>query len=414
MSKQATAQPSALYNPFDPGFLADPHPAFQRLHQEAPVCYSDLFESWLITRYRDVVGALDRDVLSARSGKMGPPRADEVTAEMAKGCPHAHVLYDSDGTDYARLRALVDTALSPQLVAALEPGARAVASEIVDVIVSGDTAELVNDVVAPFADRTILNFVGVPPADHTQVRTWNYDSMTMFIPGKDLESQIAAARRMVAYQRYNLDLIEARRADPRDDITTALVQARVDGCEPLSDVEIVWELMELTGVASNTKFGLANVLFQLLRETGRWAGLCADPDLVPVAVEEGLRVESPILGCAREARETLEIAGATIPAGAPVLVAYAAANHDADAFTEPERFDPGRSNAHDQLSLGRGNHSCVGAPVARMQMRVAIQVLGERLPGLRLADGFQPEHTAPFPFLRTVTRLPVHWHPRLP
>src|SRR5215211_7662159 len=380
MSEQATAQLGGLYNPFDPRFLADPRPVFERLHQEAPVCYSDLFESWLITRYGDVVDALDREVLRARSGKMGPPPPDEVTAEMAKGCPHAHVLYDSDGAEYARLRALVDAAL-------------------------------VDDVVAPFADRTILDFVGVPQPDHAQIRAWNYDSMTMFIPGKDLASQIAAARGVVAYQRYTLDLITARRAEPRDDLTTALVHARVDGLEPLSDVEIVWELMELTGVASNTKFGLANVLLELLREPGRWAALRADQGLVPAAVGEALRVECPILGSAREARETLEIAGTTVPAGAPVLVAYAAANQDSDEFANPERFDPSRPNADHQLSMGRGNHSCVGAPVARMQMRVAIEVIGARLAGLRLEDDYEAEYTAPFPFLRTVARLPVRWQP---
>jgi cytochrome P450 len=412
VSEQAAAQLSALYNPFDPGFLADPHPAFERLHEEAPVCYSDLFESWLITRYRDVAGALDQDVLRARSGTMGPRPADEVAAEMAKGCPQTHVLYDSDGPTHARLRALIDAAFSPRVVASLEPMARRAASELVDAIASGDAAELVNDIVVPFADRTILDFVGVPQDDHAQVRAWNYDSMTMLIPGKDLAAQIAAARAMVAYQRYSLDLIAARRADPRDDIATALVEARADGMEPLSDAEIVWELMELTGVASNTKFGLANVLARLLREPGRWDALRADPGLVPAAVEEALRVESPILGCAREARETLEIAGATIPSGAPVLVAYAAANHDPDEFAEPERFDPTRPNADHGLSMGRGTHSCVGAAVARMQMRVAIQILGERLPGLRLENGFQPTHTAPFPFLRTVTELPVRWHPR--
>jgi cytochrome P450 len=416
MSEQATAQPGALYNPFDPGFLADPHPVFERLQEEAPVCYSDLFESWLITRYGDLVGALDHDLLRARSGKMGPAPPDEVTAEMARGCPHAKVLYDSDGAEYARLRALIDAALSPLVVASLEPIARAVANELVDAIAPSDAAELVDDLVLPYADRTILDFIGVPPADHDQVRAWNYDSMTMFIPGKALEEQIAAARGMVAYQQYNLDLIATRRTEPRDDIATALVQARVAELEPLSDVEIVWELIELTGVASNTKFGLANILLRLLREPDRWDALCADPGLVPAAVEEGLRVESPILGAAREARETLEVGGATIPAGAPVLVAYAAANHDADEFAEPERFDPARPNAGNQLSMGRGNHSCVGAPVARMQMCVAIEVLGERLPDLRLEDGFQPEYSAPFPFLRTVARLPVGvgWHPRRP
>jgi len=332
---------------------------------------------------------------------------------MAKGCPHAKVLYDSDGPEYARKRGLVDAALSARLIASLEPVARTIADELVDVIASRDAAELVEDVVGPFAERTILDFVGVPRADHARVHAWNDDSMTMFIPGKDVATQIAAARGMVEYQRYNLDLIAARRADPRDDITTALAQARVDGVEPLTDVELVWELIELTGVAGNTRHGLGNVLLQLLHRPERWEALRADPSLIPVAIEEALRVDTPLIGCAREAAGTLELAGETIPAGAPVLVAYAAANHDSGQFEDPERFDPGRPNALTQLSMGRGNHSCVGARVARMQLRVAIEALAERLPGLRLEDGFQAEYTAPFPFMRTVARLPVRFAPSI-
>lgn len=406
MSEQAAEQIGGQYNPFDPAFLEDPQPVYARLHREAPVCYSDLFESWLITRYADLVDALDRDVLRARSGKMGPAPPDEVTAEMAKGCPRAEVLYDSDGPEYARLRTLVDAALSSQLVASLEPIARAVAVELVDALGSGG-ADLISDLVEPFADRTILDFMGVPQADHGRVRTWNHDSMTMFIPGNDVASQIAAARGVVAYQRYNLELIAARRSEPRGDIVTALAQARVDGLEPLSDVEIVWELIELTGVAGNTASGLGNVLLQLLSAPERWDALGDHPGLVPTAIEEALRVECPVLGSAREARETLEIGGVTVPAGAPVLLAYAAANHDADEFAAPDSFDPSRPNVEHHLTMGRGNHSCVGAPVARMQMRVAIEELSQRLPRLRLADGFEPEFTAPFPFLRTVQRLPV-------
>jgi cytochrome P450 len=174
-------------------------------------------------------------------------------------------------------------------------------------------------------------------------------------------------------------------------------------------VEIVWELIELTGVAGNTEYGLANVLLPLLRKPWQWQALCADPDLIPVAAEEGLRVETPLLGNARAAHEAIEIAGVTIPPNAPVLVAYAAADHDREEFEEPERFDPGRPNADHHLSFGRGNHSCVGATVARMQLRVAIEVLAERLPGLRLEEGFEPVYTAPFPFIRTVERLPVRW-----
>jgi cytochrome P450 len=412
MTEQVAEQLGALYNPFDPEFLADPAPVFQRIHDEAPVCYSDLFESWLITRYHDVVKALEGDVLVTRAGKMGPPPPAEVAAELEQGCPETPVLYNSEGPAYVRLRSLVERALSPELIASFEPTARLVANELVERFHDAGSAELVADLATPFADRTILEFVGVRRDDQAQVRAWNDAWATMFIPGEDLESQVAAARGMVACHRYHLKLIEDRRAEPRGDLVTALLDVRDERFEPLADAEIVWELMELTGVASNTGFGLANVLLELLREPARWNAVRTDASLVPAAIDESLRVETPILGSARAAGEELELGGVTIPEGAPVLVAYAAANHDREEFDDPERFDVHRPNSSEQLAMGRGKHSCVGAGLARMQIRVAIEVLGRRIPDLRLEDDFVPEFQAPFPFLRSVARLPVRSEPR--
>ena len=412
MTEQVAEQLGALYNPFDPEFLEDPRPVFRRLHDEAPVCYSDLFESWLITRYHDVVTALDGDALVTRAGKMGPPPPAEVVAALEQGCPETPLLYNSEGPAYVRLRALVEQAFSPQLIASFEPRARSVADELVDAFRGTGSADLVSDLAKPFADRTILEFVGVRRDDQAQIRAWNDAWATMFIPGQDLESQLTAARGMVACQRYHLQLIAERRAEPRSDLVTALVEARDERFEPLEDAEIVWELMELTGVASNTGFGLANVLLELLREPARWSAVRADPQLIPAAIEESLRVETPILGSARAAGEELRLGGVTVPEGAPVLVAYAAANHDRQEFDDPGEFDLERPNASRQLAMGRGKHSCVGASLARMQIRVAIEVLGERMPDLRLEDGFAPEFEAPFPFLRSVARLPVLWAPR--
>jgi cytochrome P450 len=400
---------AAAYNPFDQAFLDDPRPVYARIQREAPVCYSDLFESWLITRYDDIVDALDAGRLVARSDNAGPPPAPEVTAELARGCPHTKLLYESEGEEYVRLRSLVEAALSPELIASFEPRLRAAAHDLVDAFQADGCADLVAQFAAPFADTTILDFVGVPPSDRRLVRAWNEAWAALFIPGQPLEQQIAGARAVVAYERYNEQLIEARRREPRNDLVTALVEARVEGVEPLAVPEVVGELMELTGVAGNTAYGLANVLVCFVDEPGFWQDLRRRPDLLPAAVEEGLRVESPVLGSAREAATTFDVGGATIPKGAPVLVAYAAANHDDSAFAEPARFDAARANAADQLTMGRGRHACVGARLARTQIRIAVEVLLERLPDMRRAEELAPTFEAPFPFLRAVSWLPAVW-----
>jgi cytochrome P450 len=407
-TKLAKADLADAYNPFDQGFLDNPHPVYDALQKEAPVCWSEHFDAYLITRYEDVVEAVSSPSFSS-AGNSGPPAPAAVLEELESGFPFTKMLYSSDPPEHTRLRTLIHGALSTRLVQGFEPAMRSAANEVLDGFAGAGRADLYRDYVVPLNAVAILDFVGVPREDQEQLWDWHHTWERIFIPGGEPEDQRAQARTVRAYQQYYADLSESRRADPRDDLVTALVNARAEGQEPLTTGEIVWGLIEIVGAADNTTYGMANVLLKLLEDEERWQQLRDDRTLLPGAVEEGMRVESPVLGIARQTTEAVEIGGTKLPQGAPVLIAYGAANHDEGTFEDPERFDPQRENAGRQVTLGHGPHYCTGAKLARLMIVVATDVLFDRLPSARLEPGYEPAFSAPFFFLRHVASLPVRW-----
>jgi cytochrome P450 len=407
-TKKENAELGDAYNPFDQRFLDEPHRVYGALHREAPVCWSDTFEAYLITRYEDVVRTVNDPAFSSY-GNSGPTPPAEVLEELETGCPMTKMLYSTDPPEHTRLRTLIHGALSARLVESFEPAMRSAANRVLDTFAGARRADLYREYVQPLTDAVILDFVGVPREDHEQVWDWHHTWEGLFIPGREPEDQRAQARKVVAYQHYYATLSEGRRANPRDDLVTALVNARADGHEPLTTGEIVWGLIEVVGAAGNTVYAMANVLLKLLESQERWERLRRNRALLPGAVEEGLRVESPVLGIARQTAEPVEIGGTKLPQGTPVLLAYGAANHDEGTFEKPEQFDPQRENVGRQLTLGRGPHYCVGAKLARLMITVAADVLLDRVPSVRFEDRYEPVFYAPFPFLRSVASLPVRW-----
>lgn len=396
------------YNPFDQGFLDDPHPVFDALHREAPVCWNEHFEAYLITRYEDVVEAVNSASFSSE-GKSGPAPPIEVLEELAAGYPMTEMLYSTDPPEHTRLRALIAGALSQKLVESFVPAYTRTAHDIVDGFAAAGRADLYQDYVEPLLDTAILDFVGVDREDQAEVRGWHHTWESLFIPGREPDDLRSEARNVVRYQHYLAGLAEQRRAEPRDDLMTALVNARAAERAPLTTAEIVWGTIEIVGAAGNTHYGMANVLLRLLEDPARWEAIRHDRTLLDAAVEEGLRVESPVLGCARETAEPVEIGGVQLPRGAPVLIAFAAANHDGGAFPRADCFMAERDNVSRQVTLGRGPHYCVGARLARMMIAVAADVLMTRVVHVGLEKGWQPVFEAPFPFLRSVATLPVRW-----
>jgi cytochrome P450 len=280
---------------------------------------------------------------------------------------------------------LVSKAFAPTHVMAMAPRVQALAHELIDHFCAAGHADLVRQYTAPLPVRVLLEFIGLPATDADFIKQWSHDHMLLSLPGLSAEHQLQAARTEVAFSRYADALIAERRRHPRADLLSALIQAKMEDERPLDDVELNTLLQQVLFAGQETTTNvLSSTLHSLLREPELWQTLQADPALVPKAVEEGLRHDAAIPGMFRTATQEVTLAGVTIPAGARLFVAFAAANRDERVFAEPDRFEVHRGNADKHLSFGQGIHYCIGAALARLEARIGIEVLLERLPVLHL------------------------------
>jgi cytochrome P450 len=233
--------------------------------------------------------------------------------------------------------------------------------------------------------------------------------MLLSVPGIGAAQQRQSAETEVAFSHYVEALIAARQRQPQEDVLSALITARVEGERPLDGGELhaLVEQLLFAGHETTTNL-LSTTLFHLLRDATLWPTVHADPHLIVAAVEEGLRYDAPVHGMFRTTTEAVELSGVTIPAGARVFVVFGAANHDAQMFTAPDRFDLQRPQADHHLALGHGIHSCLGAPLARLEARIAIAVLVQRLPTLHLVPG-QTITYLPSLLNRALQHLEVRW-----
>jgi cytochrome P450 len=411
------------YNPFDPQAIKDPYPIWDELRSSAPVYRSPMAsDSWmvsdeedadavfLVTRHKEATYIMEHPEIFTSGSKTGPEVPPEVLEELAEGLPLVTTLYNTDPPDHTRLRTLVQSGLSTQQVSANAAKTRQTAHAFIDEFGSAAAAELLEQFIKPLANTALLDFIGIPREDQAQVTPWNKLWEEVFIPGNPPEDQRQAARQVVAYQRYYQKAVDERRENPRGDLLTSMALASTNQGDRLSMAEIAWCLMELIGAGvANTADGLANILLVLLQEPDRWQAVLDDRGLLPAAIDEGLRFEGPVQWLPRETAKEVELDGVRIPKGATVMILHAAANRDPEAFPDPARFDVRRAGNGRHVAYGRGIHYCVGAGWSRMAIRVGIEALMDRLPRLRLREGYDPEFYLPVPVLRCVAKLPVTW-----
>lgn len=364
----------------DPRFKADPHPTYARLRVEAPVFRSRLGRRpvWLVTRYDDVA-ALLRDPRFAKD----PAHARSGDAPWMPGFmrPLARNMLDLDAPDHTRLRALVQKAFTPRLIERLRPRVESLADELLG-RVRGGRMELVRDYALPIPLTIIGELLGIPAADRDRFHRWSA-TIVSASPGIGAVRLLPTVWSMFRYLRGQF---AARRADPRDDLISALVQAEEAG-DRLSDDELLAMVFILLVAGHETTVNLiAGGVLALLQNPEQLERLRADPALLRPAVEELARFVSPVeLATERYAREDVEIAGVAIRRGEMVLGVIGSANRDEAHFAAPDTLDLGRDpNRH--LAFGLGAHYCLGAPLARLEVGIAIPMLLERAPGLRLRD----------------------------
>jgi cytochrome P450 len=400
------------FDPLAPEQRRDPYPVYAEARRRAPVFYAEAFGFWVVTRYDDVLAVVkDHETFSSADALRSSPveLPSEVEAVLAEGWPEMPVIVDTDPPLHTRIRGLITRAFTPRRVAEMELRIAAIAAELLDGFAADGRADVVERFAWPLPLRVMGDMLGLPEGDLEGLHAWSNDWLRLYQPGATLEEQLAMARNVVSLQRYFMDALRERQASPRDDLTGALlaVAAEIDPPLPLEVVVGVPFDLIVAGHVTVTR-AIGNGLALLLSEPGRIDQLRAQPELVPGAIEELLRLESPAQGLFRKTTRDVEIGGVTLPVGARVMVHYGSANRDEAHFGDADVYDPRRDNVGKHLAFGKGIHFCIGAPLARLELRVALPLLLERLPNLRLAHDREVVHEPIF-FARGLASLWLEW-----
>jgi cytochrome P450 len=401
----------ADYNPFDPAQKRDPFPFYAHARRETPVFFSPILNMWIVTRYEDILTVLRDPVLFSSLNIIEPPvpPPPEVIAILSKGIPFVPALINNDPPSHTRVRNLCNKAFSPQRVAAMEGRIRELAHALVDRFAREGHADIIACFANPLPQTVIADIVGVPRSETEKFVRLADEWAAVIFEGLPADVQLTLAPGAVAFQDYIADMITQRRDNPQDDLMSALVHAQTEGEVPLTDWEIVSIVSTLLVAGHPTTTDLiGNALIVLTHYPEYLQALTNNPGLAPAIIEEILRIESPSPGLPRVTTQACTLNGVAIPKGAKLFLAYTSANRDETVFPNPEQFDPNRPNLNKHLAFGRGIHYCIGAPLGRLEGRIALEILTQRLANLRMV----PNQT--LDFSRNITfrgpeKLMIEW-----
>lgn len=394
------------FNPFDPTFHADPYPTYTRLLEEDPVHRTPL-GFWVLSRHADCVSVLkDRRFSSDDSAAALPARTLEEPGADADILEASRPFLFMDPPDHTRLRGLVAKAFTARVVERLEPRIQEMVDELLDAALGKRELELVGDLAYPLPVRVICELLGVPEADHEKFKGWSAALARGLDPEIVLSPEEISLRNsgLRWFLEYFRGLIEERRRSRGDDLLSELVEVE-EGGQVLTEAELLSTCILLLVAGHETTVNLiASGALALLRNPDQLALLARDASLWRGAVEELLRYDPPVQLTGRTMLEDVEMSGNVLEAGNFVILMLAAANRDPAVFVEPGSLDvTRRDNRH--LSFGFGTHFCLGAPLARLEGRLALATLVRRAPGLELAtDRLRYKDNV---VLRGLTSLPV-------
>jgi cytochrome P450 len=386
--------------------LSERHRGYEELNRSGPVHRVVLPHgetAWLVSRYEEARAAL----VDPRLAKLGPPFADQLDPAL-NSAVNSHLL-NLDLPEHSRLRKLVAAAFTRRRVDLLAPRIQQLTDDLLTPLVhraQGPGFDLIADFAYPLPIGIICELLGVPNSGRAKFREWSQADVNASLIGAE-----AYAKAVGAFVTYLRELIAVKRGQPGDDLISALIAAR-DGRDQLTEDELTSMVYLLLVAGHETTVNLiGNGVHLLLTRRTRWEELRARPELVPGAVEELLRVNGPVQTTTlRVAVRTFAIGGVTIEAGDTVVVGLLAANRDATSWPAADTLDLARSpNKH--LAFGHGIHLCVGAPLARLEARIALTTLLARLPELRLAVSPEEIVAEPGLLMNALVALPVTTRP---
>lgn len=370
-------------------FNADPMPAINWMHEHAPVYWDDHAGLWAITRHQDVcrIEANWEDFTSAKGSR-----------------PESSVpsMINADPPDHTRRRRIVSSGFTPRRVAAHEDFLRTTVTELLDAVIDEGGCDFVNDIAKPIPLRMIATLMGLPLADEAKLLHW---SDLFAIGGDEIREQVYAA--VLEWAEYIVAEMATRTDPEAEDLISLLMHT---GGEPLSTEDLIYETMLiLVGGDETTRHVMSGGLEALLLNPEQWQALREDRSVLPGAIEEMLRWVSPVRNMNRTATRNLELGGQMILEGDRLLLLYLAANRDAEEFDEPHVFDVRREPNRHVAFGANGRHFCLGAQLARLELRVLFEEVLDRLPDIKLVDPSGPQPERAGNFVLGLDELDVCW-----
>ena len=387
------------FNPFDPTTLQCPYPHYAKMRADEPVLHVPALSMYLVSNHA-LVGEImrDTDTYSSAFGNTSMPLPAEDRAKLveviAEAYPRVPTMLTADPPNHTRYRRLVSKAFTPKAITELEPVIRAITTRLIDSWVNSGRIEFVKQFGVPLPVEVIAKALNVPDDRLADFKKWSDDSIAGIGTSISVDQRVEAERGVNEFQRYFAAELDKRREHPQDDLLTNLLNARIDDDDPditdkraLDMPEMLSIVQQLLVAGNETTTKMLTEMMRLLAENpDQWAMVKADPSRIPAIVEETLRLSTPTQGMFRIATRDVELAGVHIPKGSRVVIVFMSANRDELVFSDPDAFDPDRTNLNEHLAFGKGTHFCLGANLSRLEGRVALQEIAKRIDSFTLTD----------------------------
>jgi hypothetical protein len=387
------------YDPLSHALHEDPYPTYDELRERHPVYRNPRTGLWAISRYDDVYEALrEPELFSSRRIGVLPGEVEGAERRMPM-----MILMDPPAHD--ELRNLVNRSFTPRRIAELEPRVRQIARALIDDFAERGSCDLWADFAAPLPTTVIAELLGIPPADREMFKEQSTAVVAAAGPTSGPMQAEGAGQANRVLAEYLAGQFEEKRRRPGDDLLSALLEAEVDGRRLTPPELLGFAILLLIAGNETTTNLICNAALLLDRHPDQLRRLAADPGLLPRAIEEFLRCDSPVQGLERDLSEDLDVQGQVIPAGSKLFLLIAAANRDPRRYAQPQRFDVGRwPNRH--LAFGFGTHFCLGASLARLEARVSFEELLRRVPEFHVSGPVERLHSA---VIRGLLRVPLQF-----
>ncbi|NPT62243.1 cytochrome P450 [Paraburkholderia sp. 5N] len=403
----------STFDPLEPAQIADPFPILAKMREESPVFYMEKYDLWVVTRREDVL-AVYKDMVSFSNGNAHKPLSPKSQAVIDRvgadwPLPVDGSLNAMDPPEHLPVKRLVMSVFHKALPG-MDEWLDQKLNGLIDRFVHQGEVDLVPAFFWPTTVGTVAHLIGAADSETERFNEWaenwfELTGSTLLTP----ERAEACWMAFIDFEQWAYALLEARRRAPQHDLISKLIEAQQSGAA-ITDRQIVTNMVGMVAAGTDTTANtIAQMIYTLLKHPDQLQRVRENPELRPQMIEEVIRLRLPIRGVVRTMTQDVQMSGVTLPKGAKVYVHLGSANHDPEMFENPDTFDIDRANAHKHVSFGAFNRACVGAPLARLEIAKALDIILERLPGLSLADENEQLRYTESMIVPSLKSLRVRW-----